>query len=48
MKACSSPGALKRVDGGKSFDSHVRVNEDRPISHSFEGLSVADDGTVFR
>jgi hypothetical protein len=23
-----------------------RVNEDRPISHSFEGLSVAEIGTV--
>jgi hypothetical protein len=37
----------RALDGGKSFDSHLRVNEDRPISHSFEGLSVADDGTVF-
>jgi hypothetical protein len=36
----------RSLDGGKSFDSHLRVNEDRPISHSFEGLSVADDGTV--
>jgi hypothetical protein len=36
----------RSLNGGKSFDSHVRVNEDRPLSHSFEGLSVADDGTV--
>jgi hypothetical protein len=37
----------RSLDGGKSFDSHLRVNDDRPISHSFEGLSVAGDGTVF-
>jgi hypothetical protein len=36
----------RSLDGGKSFDSHLRVNEDRPISHSFEGLAVAADGTV--
>jgi hypothetical protein len=33
-------------DGGKTFAGHVRVNEDRPISHSFDGLAVAADGTV--
>jgi hypothetical protein len=37
----------RSLDGGKSFDSHLRVNEDRPLSHGFESLSVADDGTVF-
>jgi hypothetical protein len=37
----------RSLDGGRHFDSHLRVNEDRPISHGFEGLSVADDGTVF-
>lgn len=37
----------RSLDGGKSFDSHIRVNEDRPISHSFEGLDVGSDGTVF-
>ena len=36
----------RSVDGGKSFDNHLRVNDNRPISHSFEGLSVADDSTV--
>jgi hypothetical protein len=36
----------RSLDGGQSFDSHLRVNEDRPLSHSFEGLSVAEDGTV--
>ena len=33
-------------DGGKTFTGHLRVNEDRPISHSFDGLAVASDGTV--
>ena len=37
----------RSLDGGRSFDSPLRINEDRPISHSFEGLAVADDGTVF-
>lgn len=37
----------RSLDGGESFDSHLRVNEDRPIPHSFEGLGVAQDGTVF-
>jgi hypothetical protein len=36
----------RSLDGGQSFDTHLRVNDDRPLSHSFEGLSVADDGTV--
>src|SRR5262245_42955891 len=36
----------RSVDGGKSFVGHLRVNEDRPISHSFDGLAVASDGTV--
>ena len=36
----------RSLDGGRSFDTHVRVNEDRPISHSFDGLAVAADGTV--
>jgi hypothetical protein len=35
----------RSLDGGRTFDT-VRVNEDRPISHSFEGLAVAPDGTV--
>jgi hypothetical protein len=33
-------------DGGRTFTGHLRVNEDRPISHSFDGLAVAADGTV--
>jgi hypothetical protein len=33
-------------DGGRSFDSHLRGNEDRPSSHGFEGLAAAEDGTV--
>lgn len=36
----------RSLDGGKSFSGHVRVNDDRPISHSFDGLAVAPDGTV--
>lgn len=36
----------RSLDGGKTFESPLRVNEDRPISHSFEGVGVASDGTV--
>jgi len=36
----------RSVDGGKSFVGHLRVNEDRSISHSFDGLAAASDGTV--
>jgi hypothetical protein len=36
----------RSLDGGQSFEPPLRVNEDRPISHSFEGLAVAADGTV--
>jgi len=36
----------RSLDGGKTFSGHMRVNEDRPISHSFDGLAVAPDGTV--
>jgi hypothetical protein len=36
----------RSLDGGKTFENPLRVNEDRPISHSFEGLGVAPDGTV--
>jgi hypothetical protein len=36
----------RSLDGGRTFTGHLRVNEDRPISHSFDGLAVADDGTV--
>ena len=36
----------RSLDGGRSFARPLRVNEDRPISHSFEGLAVGPDGTV--
>src|SRR5262245_47192218 len=36
----------RSLDSGRTFAGHVRVNEDRPISHSFDGLAVAPDGTV--
>jgi hypothetical protein len=36
----------RSLDGGRSFEAPLRVNEDRPISHSFEGLAVSPDGTV--
>jgi hypothetical protein len=36
----------RSLDGGESFDSHLRINEDRPISHSFEEIGVTNDGTV--
>lgn len=36
----------RSLDGGKSFEPPLRVNEDRPISHSFDGLAVAGDGDV--
>ena len=32
-------------DGGATW-SHVRVSDDQPTSHSFEGLAVAPDGAV--
>ncbi len=36
----------RSLDAGRTFTGHLRVNEDRPISHSFDGLAVAPDGTV--
>jgi hypothetical protein len=36
----------RSLDGGQSFEPPLRINEDRLISHSFEGLTVAADGTV--
>jgi hypothetical protein len=36
----------RSLDGGGTFGPPLRINEDRPISHSFEGLTVAPDGTV--
>jgi len=36
----------RSVDGGKAFEPPLRVSDDTPTSHSFEGLAVAADGTV--
>jgi hypothetical protein len=36
----------RSVDGGRTFSPPLRINDDRPISHSFEGLATAADGTV--
>ena len=36
----------RSVDGGKTFEPPLRVSDDTPTSHSFEGLAVAPDGTV--
>jgi hypothetical protein len=36
----------RSLDGGRSFEPPLRVNDDRPVAHSFEGVTVAPDGTV--
>jgi hypothetical protein len=36
----------RSLDGGRTFEAPLRVNDDRPIAHSFEDLAVAADGTV--
>jgi hypothetical protein len=36
----------RSADGGKTWDGHLRLNEDVATSHSFEGVAVAPDGTV--
>jgi hypothetical protein len=36
----------RSLDGGATFDRHTRVNDDRPLAHSFEGLAVLPDGVV--
>jgi hypothetical protein len=36
----------RSLDGGKTWDGHLRVSEDKPTSHSFEGAAVTPDGTV--
>jgi hypothetical protein len=36
----------RSLDGGRRFEPPLRVNEDRPLSHSFDGLAVTADGTV--
>jgi len=37
----------RSVDGGQRFDHTLRVNDDRPISHSFDGLTVGSNGSVY-
>jgi len=36
----------RSLDGGRTFEAPLRVNQDRPISHSFDGLAVEQDGDV--
>ena len=36
----------RSLDGGVTFDRHTRLNDDRPISHSFEGMAVLPGGVV--
>lgn len=36
----------RSLDGGQHFEPPLRVNEDRLLAHSFEGLTVTGDGTV--
>jgi hypothetical protein len=36
----------RSLDGARTFERPLRVNEDRPTSHSFEGLAVGSDGPV--
>jgi hypothetical protein len=38
----------RSLDGGRTFEPPLRINADRPISNSFEDLTVAPDGTVLR
>lgn len=33
-------------DGGRSFETPLRINADRPASHAFEGIASAPDGTL--
>ena len=36
----------RSLDGGKTFEPPLRVNDDTPTSHSFEDVAVLADGTV--
>ncbi|HYE93906.1 MAG TPA: sialidase family protein, partial [Terriglobales bacterium] len=36
----------RSLDAGRSFEPPVRVSDDTPTSHSFEGVTVAPDGAV--
>ncbi len=37
----------RSLDGGQRFERPLRINDDRPISHSFDGLAAGADGTVY-
>ena len=37
----------RSLDGGQTFGQPLRVNDDRPIAHSFDGLTVGRDGIVY-
>jgi hypothetical protein len=37
----------RSLDGGQRFDPPLRVNDDRPTTHSFDGLTVGSDGKVY-
>lgn len=34
-------------NGGRDFTNHIRINEDRPISHSFEDIGTDKNGNVY-
>ena len=36
----------RSLDGAKSFEPPLRVNDDRPISHTFDGLALEPDGDL--
>lgn len=36
----------RSLDGGRTFEPPLRVNDERPIAHSFEDVAVSADGTV--
>jgi hypothetical protein len=36
----------RSLDGGRAFESGITINEDKPISHTFEGIAATGDGDV--
>jgi len=36
----------RSLDGGRSFEAPLRVNEARAVSHSFEGIAASADGAL--
>jgi hypothetical protein len=36
----------RSLDGGRTFEPPLRVNDERPIAHSFEDVAASADGTV--